>query len=330
MKKLTYLFTFCSILFGLTINAQDSENEGDTDPATNLDGLSDAKSGGTNFANSLMLGHQVTDKLQGALLTAIQNVFVGYESGEDITQGDNNTALGYAALKNIRNAESNVAIGKDAGKLLIGGLSNVFIGSSSGDNMGTGADYNTIIGAGADVGSGDDAQQRIAIGKSAINTIDNTALIGKSTNTAVYFGGMEAGEWNSDLYANSLVLENSETITNATNGIILVTAGTTTFSGNVTVSSDMRLKDNILPLGSTMTNILKLDGKSYTRDGKEEIGLLAQDVQLVYPELVSEDANGMLSVNYQALSAILINGVKDQEARIQKLEILVKLLLENK
>lgn len=323
MKKLTYLFTFCSILFGLTINAQDSENEGDTDPATNLDGLSDAKSGGTNFASSLMLGHQVTDKLQGNLLTAIQNVFVGYESGEDITQGDNNTALGYAALKNIRNAESNVAIGKDAGKLLIGGLSNVFIGSSSGDNMGTGADYNTIIGAGADVGSGDDAQQRIAIGKSAINTIDNTALIGKSTNTAVYFGGMEADEWNSDLYANSIVLENSETITNSTNGTIVV-------SGNLTVSSDMRLKDNILPLGSTMTNILKLDGKSYTRDGREEIGLLAQDVQLVYPELVSEDANGMLSVNYQALSAILINGVKDQEARIQKLEILVKLLLENK
>ena len=74
-------------------------------------------------------------------------------------------------------------------------------------------------------------------------------------------------------------------------------------------NSDMRLKDNIKPLGDTMIDILKLDGKSY-RDGREEIGLLAQDVQLVYPELVSEDANGMLSVNYQALSAILINGIK--------------------
>ena len=45
----------------------------------------------------------------------------------------------------------------------------------------------------------------------------------------------------------------------------------------------MRLKDNIKPLGDTMIDILKLDGKSYTRDGREEIGLLAQDVQLVYP-----------------------------------------------
>ena len=92
----------------------------------------------------------------------------------------------------------------------------------------------------------------------------------------------------------------------------------------------MRLKDNIQPLGDTMINILKLDAKSYTREGREEIGLIAQDVQSVYPELVVEDGNGMLAVNYQALSAILINGIKDQEARIQQLEMLVKILLEDK
>ena len=134
---------------------------------------------------------------------------------------------------------------------------------------------------------------------------------------------MDTGEWNSNIYANALYLENSESITNATDGTVVV-------SGNLTVSSDMRLKDNIQPLGDTMVNILKLDGKSYTREGREEIGLIAQDVQSVYPELVVEDGNGMLAVNYQALSAILINGIKDQEARIQKLELLVKLLLEDK
>ena len=50
----------------------------------------------------------------------------------------------------------------------------------------------------------------------------------------------------------------------------------------------------------------------------------------MYPELVVQDGNGMLAVNYQALSAILINGIKAQEARIQKLEMLVKILLEDK
>ena len=111
---------------------------------------------------------------------------------------------------------------------------------------------------------------------------------------------------------------------------IAISGNNATFAGNITVSSDMRLKDNIQSLGQTMVNILKLDAKSYIRDGRAEIGLIAQDVQLVYPELVSEDGNGMLAVNYQALSAILINGIKDQEARIQKLELLVKLLLEDK
>ena len=111
---------------------------------------------------------------------------------------------------------------------------------------------------------------------------------------------------------------------------IAISGNNATFAGNITVSSDMRLKDNIQTLGQTMVNILKLDAKTYTREGREEIGLIAQDVQSVYPELVVEDGNGMLAVNYQALSAILINGIKDQEARIQKLELLVKLLLEDK
>jgi hypothetical protein len=120
-----------------------------------------------------------------------------------------------------------------------------------------------------------------------------------------------------------ITLENDETISNGTDGTVVI-------SGNLSVSSDMRLKDNITSLGSTISDIIKLDGKSYTREGRKEIGLLAQDVELVYPELVSIDRKGILAVNYQALSAVLINGMKDQEARIAKLELLVKLLLNNK
>jgi len=313
MKKLTYLLAFFALSFGLSISAQ----------VTDLDGLSDAKSGGAQFTSSLILGHANTATQQGSLSGANQNTFVGYGSGQDITQGTNNSALGFQSLYNLRNGEYNVAIGKDTGKLIVGGGYNVFLGNAAGDNTAGGADFNVIIGAGADVTSGDDAQQRIAIGRSVINTTDNTTVIGKSTQTDTYFGGMGTGEWNSNIYANALYLENSESITNSTDGTVVV-------SGNLTVSSDMRLKDNIQPLGDTMVNILKLDAKSYTREGREEIGLIAQDVQSVYPELVVEDGNGMLAVNYQALSAILINGIKDQEARIQKLELLVKLLLEDK
>ena len=65
---------------------------------------------------------------------------------------------------------------------------------------------------------------------------------------------------------------------------------------------------------------------------KQKIGLLAQEVQKVFPELVSEDENGMLAVNYQALVPVLINALKEQENNYNELEksleILEKEILE--
>ena len=72
---------------------------------------------------------------------------------------------------------------------------------------------------------------------------------------------------------------------------------------------------------------------------KQKIGVLAQDIEKVFPELVSE-SNGIKSVNYQGLVPVLINALKEQdskmkeqdnkmneqEARIERLE---KLLLDS-
>ena len=67
---------------------------------------------------------------------------------------------------------------------------------------------------------------------------------------------------------------------------------------------------------------------------KQKIGLLAQEVQKVFPELVSEDENGMLAVNYQALVPVLINALKEQENNYNELEksleILEKEILKSK
>ena len=328
MKKLTYLFTFCSILFGLTTNAQIVAA---ADDATAI-----AVTAHTEFSETILIGAN-TRTATGVADDASQNTGLGYLALDALKKGDFNTAVGYkagTALAGVggtggNGGISNTLIGKGSGLLLSNGDYNVALGAGSGSVM-VGGDKNVFIGHNSK-GTIVNNQNRIGLGQAAVVANDNSAVIGNTNVTQVYFGANAANDaFSATLNAKGLVLENGESITNATDNTIAVTALTTTFSGNVTVSSDMRLKDNILPLGSTMTNILKLDGKSYTKDGREEIGLLAQDVQLVYPELVSEDPNGMLSVNYQALSAILINGVKDQEARIQKLEILVKLLLENK
>ena len=69
---------------------------------------------------------------------------------------------------------------------------------------------------------------------------------------------------------------------------------------------------------------MQLDAKRYTmkadKEQKQKIGLLAQEVQKVFPELVSEDKNGMLAVNYQALVPVLINALKEQEGNYNELE----------
>ena len=100
--------------------------------------------------------------------------------------------------------------------------------------------------------------------------------------------------------------------------------GTYAFDGDVVISSDARLKSNIVSLGSTLPKLLQIDGKSYEMKGKQKIGVLAQEIQEVFPELVSEDDNEMLAVNYQGLVPILINALKEQDEKINRLEKLVE------
>ena len=103
-----------------------------------------------------------------------------------------------------------------------------------------------------------------------------------------------------------------------------------TVSGDVNITSDARLKSNIVSLGSTLSKLLQIDGKFYEMKGKQKIGVLAQEIQEVFPELVSEDDNEMLAVNYQGLVPVLINALKEQdkiiktqEERLNKIEELL-------
>ena len=108
----------------------------------------------------------------------------------------------------------------------------------------------------------------------------------------------------------------------ASNAVLTLSADDATFaddltvSGDVVISSDARLKSNIVSLGSTLPKLLQIDGKSYEMKGKQKIGVLAQEIKEVFPELVTEDSNEMLAVNYQGLVPVLINALKEQESKI--------------
>jgi hypothetical protein len=172
-------------------------------------------------------------------------------------------------------------------------------------------------------------------GETISNASDGTIAVTASTTTM-------SGDLT--VTGNDLHFGNGETISNASDGTVTITSGTVamssnatigndlTVSGDVVVSSDARLKANIVSLGSTLSRLLLIDGKTYTmkKDGKQKIGVLAQDIREVFPELVSEDANEMLAVNYQGLVPVLINALKEQDDKISRLENLVEKLISDK
>ena len=90
----------------------------------------------------------------------------------------------------------------------------------------------------------------------------------------------------------------------------------------LTETSDERLKSDIVPLTNALDTILALDGKAFIKDGKASVGLIAQQVQKVLPQVVvtGEDEMQTLSVQYGNIVAVLIEAVKEQQKQIEELK----------
>lgn len=100
--------------------------------------------------------------------------------------------------------------------------------------------------------------------------------------------------------------------------------GNILLSGDLTNYSDIRLKTNITPLTDCLKQLDTISGYKYNRNDlpekeKTHIGLIAQEVEAVYPELVFE-TNNIKSVNYQSFTAILLEGIKELTTRVEILE----------
>ncbi|MHA6672053.1 tail fiber domain-containing protein [Enterobacter mori] len=85
--------------------------------------------------------------------------------------------------------------------------------------------------------------------------------------------------------------------------------------------SDENLKEDIRPLKGSLDKILQLEGVSYTwKESKsEDVGLIAQNVETVYPELVKTE-DGKKQVDYQKLVAPLIEALREQQNEIKTLK----------
>ena len=145
-----------------------------------------------------------------------------------------------------------------------------------------------------------------------INT-SSPAFIGMRLNDEVgFFGQTGAAGWR--FYINT-------------------TTGNGWMQGTLTQASDARLKKDISRLQNPLQKIIQLNGYTYhwkneQSDKRLQTGVLAQEVQKLFPELVSESKDGMLAVNYSGLIPVMIESIKEQQKQIDELKKLLEKLLK--
>ena len=273
-----------------------------------IDALSDAKTDyvtgdnfwlGQNAGNAIIAGGNF-------------NLAIGENAGDGITTGDNNVAIGHNSLTATVTGGYNIAIGKDSlqsttsgsDNMAIGdntlsantsGYGNVAIGSSTGSNITTGAN-NILIGS-------------------------NILASGAAVSSQLNIGGTIYGDMATDRIGIGAL---------PATGVELDVTGDIQYTGTITDVSDMRLKDNITPLntrGSMLDKLDQIGTYSFTMkddtEGQVEFGVMAQEINKVFPELVKVDdstADKYMSVNYVGMIAPLIEASKELKAENEDLK----------
>jgi hypothetical protein len=138
-----------------------------------------------------------------------------------------------------------------------------------------------------------------------------------------------------DTASGVITFSNSTASTSKTTGAVIVTGGVG-ISGDLNVggdvvayaSSDERLKDNIELISNPIEKVQSLKGVTWnwnddaseTQKSTPNVGVIAQDVEKVLPQLVHDRDNGFKGVDYAKLTGLLIEAIKDQQKQIDELK----------
>jgi hypothetical protein len=247
------------------------------------------------------------------------NMLVGDSFGKAAS-----TAKSAITLSGFGDALANVSMGTGSNNYKI-----INVADPTGDQDAATKKY--VDGKTAGVTTGTNPPPGTTVGSTYYNTVDKTLYVYDGTGWIPAVPGDNLG--------NHTATKNIKTVSYAISsdgidgkGLTFETAGNAIFAQDVTVKgnfytpSDKRLKVNIETLGNTLQAIDSMRGvrfeykdqKRYAKGPK--IGVIAQELMKVYPEMVTKGADGFYKVDYTQLSAVLIQAVKEQQQEINQLK----------
>jgi hypothetical protein len=220
---------------------------------------------------------------------AIINGTLKVNNTVEITNTTNSTSkdTGALTLEGGVGVERNLNVG---GNVSVAGT----FGVSQGMTITGVTTFNNLVDA-----NGGATIDNIRIGVGADNTIDTST-----------------GQLTLDSNGGQLNINDNTVIT----GILSVTDDITAF-----FSSDERLKDNITPIEDPLDKVLSISGNTFDWNDKsshtgKDIGVIAQEIEKVLPEIVTTRDNGYKAVQYEKLSALLIEAVKELSHKVDDLQ----------
>ena len=96
--------------------------------------------------------------------------------------------------------------------------------------------------------------------------------------------------------------------------------GNFTATGDVTAYSDIRFKHNVKTITNAVDTVNNLRGVMFHKDNRNSTGVIAQEVEAVFPEVVHTNPEGLKSVAYGNIVGLLIEAVKEQQIQITSLK----------
>jgi hypothetical protein len=228
--------------------------------------------------------------------TAASNTVVGAYAGDAINTGHQNTLIGHQAGTDLTTGAQNTFLGKNAGDDVTDGAENTLVGFNAAAHSTalTTGDFNVHLGIYTSASSAD-AQTETVIGYNGQGKGNTTGFI--INNGGVYQGNNSA-DWSttSDRRIKKNIEDNEQ-------GLDII--------NNIRVRNfEYRTEDEITEVPTSAA--IQTEGV--------QLGVIAQEIEEVLPEVVNEESTGVKSVNSGNLTWYLVNAVKELSAQVEELK----------